>query len=118
MRIYLAGPMRGYPGFNWPAFDRAAAALRRRGHQVTNPAELDRADGLVAGTAVSAEVVDALLERDLAILAMCGAIALLPGWEASAGATVELAAARRIGLLTYRLVGTKLEPLALAASST
>ena len=33
--------MRGYDNFNFPAFWRAAHALRAEGHQVTSPAELD-----------------------------------------------------------------------------
>lgn len=41
MRIYLAGPMRGYAEFNFPAFHAAAARLREQGHTVFNPAERD-----------------------------------------------------------------------------
>jgi len=39
MKLYLAGPMRGYPEFNHPAFHAAAAELRASGHAVFNPAE-------------------------------------------------------------------------------
>ena len=38
--LYIAGPMRGYPDHNFPAFRAAAAALRRAGYGVVNPAEL------------------------------------------------------------------------------
>lgn len=117
MRIYLAGPMRGYPAFNWPAFDRAAGALRRAGYEVVNPAELDRVDGLHPTTVVSHDLAHSLLKRDLAILAMCTAIALLPGWERSEGATREFEESRRLGLPAYRLSVARLQPLDLAAWS-
>ena len=39
--LYLAGPMRGYPRFNFDAFDKARHALRLRGYAVLCPAELD-----------------------------------------------------------------------------
>lgn len=41
MRVYLAGPMRGVPHFNFPAFHAAAAELRARGYVVFSPAEAD-----------------------------------------------------------------------------
>ena len=42
--IYIAGPMRGVEEYNYPAFDRQAAALEKQGWQVINPAEMDRDD--------------------------------------------------------------------------
>ena len=34
MKLYLAGPMRGLPLCNFPAFDAAAAWLTSKGHIV------------------------------------------------------------------------------------
>ncbi len=40
-KVYLAGPMRGLPLFNFPAFADAAAKLRAQGYDVFSPAERD-----------------------------------------------------------------------------
>ena len=39
--IYVAGPMRGYENYNYPAFDRCSRVLREQGWNAINPAELD-----------------------------------------------------------------------------
>jgi nucleoside 2-deoxyribosyltransferase len=89
-RIYIAGPMTGRPDFNFPAFHAAAARLRRAGWQVVNPAENfgGRTD-LPRAT---------YLRADIVLLAQCDAIALLPGWDGSAGATLEAIIAVELGL--------------------
>ena len=38
-KLYLAGPMRGYPEDNYPHFNEMAAELRKLGYAVFNPAE-------------------------------------------------------------------------------
>ena len=43
--IYVAGPMRGYENYNFPAFDRCSRVLREQGWNVINPAELDKDAG-------------------------------------------------------------------------
>lgn len=111
MRIYLAGPMRGKPHFNFPAFHAAAAALRAEGHEVFSPAEKDMerhgsdfATTNVTGCTVAAEKdygfsLRQALHDDLSwICQHAEAIALLPGWEASNGARAEWATAFALGL--------------------
>ena len=51
MRLYLAGPMSGKPQMNFPAFEKAAKSLRRRGHDVVSPAELDSPEAQEAALA-------------------------------------------------------------------
>ena len=80
MKLYVAGPMTGYPELNFPAFHAAAAALRAAGHKVANPAEINPDPG--------AEWT-ACMFRDLEELSLCDGIVMLPGWEASPGAQIE-----------------------------
>ena len=87
-RIYLSGPMTGFPDLNFPAFNRMAANLRSAGHLVINPAEIDH---------VSDEWADCL-RLDIIHLMECGSVALLPGWESSKGALLEVHIARALGM--------------------
>ena len=41
-KLYLAGPMTGYPEDNRPRFNQLARVLRDRGFDVVNPAEFDQ----------------------------------------------------------------------------
>ncbi len=43
--IYIAGPMSGYPQYNFPAFDKARDELEKNGWQVGSPADMDREHG-------------------------------------------------------------------------
>jgi hypothetical protein len=118
MKIYVAGPMRGIPEFNFPAFHAAAAKLRAEGHEVFNPAERDNerhGQDISKGNATGDEALAAAqhgfnlrvaLGDDLAwICATADAIALLPGWENSKGAKAERATAEALGLQEIRLDG-------------
>jgi hypothetical protein len=108
MRIYLAGPMRGYPNFNFPAFDFAAEKLRAEGHEVFSPAERDREaygpevennpTGDESKAPPGCTINDCLLADTAWICQHAQAIALLPGWEKSTGANAELALAKALGL--------------------
>jgi nucleoside 2-deoxyribosyltransferase len=111
MKIYLAGPMRGIPEFNFPAFHKAAALLREFGAEVFSPAERDEAHygaTFTSGNATGSEEQAAkehgfnlreALAADLAYICHhADAIALLPGWQNSKGVAAELATARALGL--------------------
>lgn len=102
MRLYLAGPMRGIPEWNFPAFRAAAAALRARGYEVVSPAEMDDAIG---GPEVAVQDMRNTLSRDLVEVFKCDGIALLPGWESSPGALLERHAAETVGLRVFTVSG-------------
>lgn len=87
MKLYLAGPMTGYPELNFPSFHAEAARLRSLGHEVVNPAELNP-DHTKAWTDC--------LKNDIKHLVDCDGIALLPGFSDSKGARLEYEIARTL----------------------
>lgn len=107
MKIYLAGPMRGIPEFNFPTFDTWARFLSGDlGHEVFNPADRDRSAGFdVTGMTGNENLADAGFSLREALAAdteyiskHAEAIALLPGWEKSSGVAAEVALARALGI--------------------
>ena len=115
MKIYLAGPMRGIPSFNFPAFDYAAFKLREQGFEVFSPAERDReayGDTIEHNpTGDESKVTNPACTINDCMRADCDwicqhadAIALLPGWKKSSGANAELALAKALGL-SYIVLG-------------
>lgn len=100
MKIYVAGPMSGRPRWNFDAFAQAAAELRALGYDVVSPAELDLADGFDpdAVLAIDPQEYERLLMRSLGAMLQCDAVALLPGYETSRGARLEIEVARGRGL--------------------
>lgn len=97
--VYLAGPMRGYPSYNFPAFDFARSKLRTAGYAVMCPADMDRRHGFNPDTdEATAEFMAQAARRDIAAIARATFVAVLPGWRKSAGVRAELTAARFIGL--------------------
>lgn len=93
-RLYLSGAMSGHPDHNFPAFNEHAAKLRAAGFEVINPAELN------PDTSMTWEEC---LRVDIRELCSCDAIALMPGWEHSKGANLELHIAHRLGLEVMHL---------------
>lgn len=102
-KVYLAGPMRGYPEHNAPAFREAAQWLRLQGTEVISPVELDESEGLDLNDSYSDEEVGDFLRRDLIsfLTGEVDAIVVLPGWEESQGAALEVHVARETGLPIY-----------------
>lgn len=117
MKVYLAGPMRGYENFNFPAFMKAAAYLRSHGHEVFNPAENDIEKGYVTidkGNIVSCDIPNIMRNCIMDDLTYIGrhaeAVVLLPGWEASKGVAAEMALASFLNLIVWKLSDMNVEP--------
>lgn len=106
--IYIAGPMRGYKYYNFPAFDKWQEYFESQGYEVINPAELDRMHGFdpyclpedydwnqipdetgFSFTECVKRDAEAVLESDV--------LFLLDGWEDSKGANAEKALAEWAG---------------------
>lgn len=89
MKVYVSGPMTGWPDHNFPAFNAAADKLRAAGHDVENPAD----KGIIEGWSW-----EDYLRYDLKILCDCDAICLLGEWWASRGARLEQDVAQQLKL--------------------
>lgn len=90
MKIYISGPMSGLPELNFPAFNEAAAKLRKLGYEVINPAEKPEENNPDMAWAD-------YMRLDIKLLMDCDAVALLPGWINSKGARIEITLAEELG---------------------
>lgn len=105
--VYLAGPMRGLPFFNFPAFREASAWLREQGMTVYDPAAKDIEDGWdpVAMRLTGNEDMDeynfdlkAALTWDTEHVLKADALVVLHGFRDSKGAIAEVALAAAAGI--------------------
>lgn len=116
VRVYLGGPMTGFPQFNFPAFFEGAEVLRAWGFDVVSPAELDNestraaalasVDGAPGTGSANGEVWEDFLARDIILLAQAvnpiQAGVFLDGWTKSRGANLEAAVLKSLGKGVYR----------------
>lgn len=121
---YIAGPMRGYRFFNFPAFDRARDRGLRMEFKIISPADIDRANGIdpMKWSAKMIAWYDAhnwtelhpdhqqdsewlrnIVTRDVQTIIKLkperkDGLALLPDWRESTGGTAEVFLARWLDL--------------------
>jgi hypothetical protein len=126
--LYIAGPMRGYPRFNFDEFYRIEGLLLGLdlGYEVINPARLDECNGFNPGVErkVTGPEIEAFVRRDIESVLRCNAIVLLKGWDKSHGAIAEFYLARwlskavvlNVGIQAREVVFMRLRDLDLAAS--
>jgi hypothetical protein len=94
-KVYIAGPMTGYPELNYPSFHSTADRLRGMGFDVVSPAELNPID----------EKYHVAIRKDILALIECDHICMLDGWEKSKGATLEHHIASVLGIELIEIDG-------------
>jgi len=109
VKLYLAGPMRGYERHNFPMFDHVANELRRQlKATVFNPADHDREIGFSEETEIlPTHTLQQMMRWDLARVMAVDAVVFLPGWRKSKGACVERLVAHYLGLPCFDFVDTR-----------
>lgn len=90
IKLYIAGPMTGLPDFNYPAFFKAADALKAAGYETINPARTEGREGCTTWLA--------FMRASLRDIADCDGVALLDGHQDSRGARLEAQLARDLDL--------------------
>ena len=115
MKIYIAGPMSGVEDFNFPLFFETEEILKELGYEVINPAHND-------GESLEEALANAgspekprnswsyYMRRDLAHVLAVDALCVLPDWQKSKGASLEVHVAESLGLPIYVLKDGKLIP--------
>lgn len=88
-KLYVSGPMKGIEDSNFTAFEYAGRMLREVGYEVENPIDNGLERGLPWET---------YLRADLAMVVKCDGVALLPDWEMSSGAHLEVHVARALNM--------------------
>ena len=99
LRVYIAGPMRGYRNNNHEEFDKAEKTLNAAGiWDPINPARVDREAGVNPSDDMTKLELRKALKRDVDLIFECDYIHMLRGWERSEGARMEHALALALGI--------------------
>jgi hypothetical protein len=108
-KCYVSGPMRGIPRYNYDSFKAATKLLREAGWEVFSPQEKDEnlgidppEDGVTDLSLVALSIGD-----DLKAICKSNAVFVLPGWEWSEGALLEVEVAHRIGVPVYTFLNQR-----------
>jgi len=108
-RIYIAGPMRGTKDLNRAVFEELTNYYRSQGWSVESPFEIGARFGTDQELLENKPLLLKVMEFEEQTLRTCDAIALLPGWERSLGATQELLVALQLKLDIFPIPCTKAE---------
>jgi nucleoside 2-deoxyribosyltransferase len=91
MRVYIAGPMSGIIDNNFPMFDKAKEILEGQGWEVVSPADNSR-PYVERGEWPAKR--DEIIRWDINAVVNADAVGVLPRWDKSEGAKVEVEIAR------------------------
>lgn len=97
--FYLAGPMTGYPEYNYPAFEDAKRALENSGLKIVSPHEAAWPEN--AESMGEEQLWRLMMEATNRMLARCDGIILQKGWPRSSGCRIELQHALENGWPIY-----------------
>jgi Domain of unknown function (DUF4406) len=102
IRVYICGPISGIPEHNKPAFDAMESELRSLGLEPINP-HLTCAHIKREFYPTDKDHWQACMRADIRELMRADMITLLPGWENSKGAKIEIALARELSIKEFKL---------------
>ncbi len=101
--IYVSGPMSHFPGNNRDAFDDACKRLRSVGYEVCSPHEVNLA---VDPKWTEQELWEQFMRADIELLVSCKSVVVLPHWQSSRGAQLEvhIAHALKMAVVPFEIV--------------
>jgi hypothetical protein len=117
MKIYIAGPMRGYPNFNFDAFFDMEKWLQAKGYETFNPARSDKeVYGDNVNNSATGDLSDPAVQTGFSLREALGrdtewishhadALYMLNGWERSTGAKAEWTLGVALGLQIFYQAG-------------
>lgn len=102
-KVYISGPITGIQDSNKPAFEKAEQKLKSLNFEVVNPHKLFSEEEILEVERkvntfewTSDQAWAHFMKRDIEALVKCEFVAVLPYWETSRGANVELAIAKAV----------------------
>lgn len=98
---YLAGPMRGYPRYNFDAFEAAEQDLQSRGYKIVSPHRMDLDVGFDPNGGLEHFDLSECVRRDANAIIDTECVIFLEGWERSKGARAEKTIAEWLGRPCY-----------------
>lgn len=96
--FYIAGPMIGYPQFNYPAFHKAGEELKKSEIKFLSPAHDEFGQPIQPPHPDEEHRWQEHLRASLKKLLLCDGVYMLKGWETSPGAGLEYRTALTLGM--------------------